>query len=51
MRKLLDRLLLFPSEIHILSKALVLSDLKITEAYLASFDEEAVDSTIDDVFS
>jgi len=26
------------------------SDLKITEAYLASFDEEAVDNTLDEVF-
>lgn len=36
--------------IYNLSKTLGHSDLKITEAYLASFDEEAVDSTIDDVF-
>ena len=36
--------------IYNLSKTLGHSDLKITEAYLASFDEDAVDSTIDDVF-
>lgn len=33
-----------------LSKTLGHSNLKITEAYLASFDEEAVDSTLDEVF-
>jgi len=38
------------NNIYNLSKTLGHSDLKITEAYLASFDEEAVDSTIDDVF-
>lgn len=37
--------------IYNLSKTLGHSDLKITEAYLASFDEDAVDSTIDDVFN
>jgi integrase len=38
------------NNIYNLSKTLGHSDLKITEAYLASFDEEAVDSTLDDVF-
>ena len=37
--------------IYNLSKTLGHSDLKITEAYLASFDEDAVDSTLDDVFN
>ncbi len=37
--------------IYNLSKTLGHSDLKTTEAYLASFDEDAVDSTLDDVFN
>ena len=37
--------------IYNLSKTLGHSNLNITEAYLASFDEDAVDSTIDDVFN
>jgi integrase/recombinase XerD len=39
------------NNIYNLSKTLGHSDLKITEAYLASFDEDAVDSTLDDVFN
>jgi integrase len=38
------------NNIYNLSKTLGHSDLKITEAYLASFDEEAVDNTLDEVF-
>ena len=37
--------------IYNLSKTLGHSGLKITEAYLASFDEDAVDKTLDDVFN
>ncbi len=36
--------------IYNLSKTLGHSDLKTTETYLASFDEDVVDSTLDDVF-
>jgi integrase len=38
------------NNIYNLSKTLGHSDLKVTEVYLASFDEEAVDSTLDEVF-
>jgi hypothetical protein len=34
-----------------LSKTLGHSSLKVTEAYLASFDEKAVDDTLDSVFN
>jgi integrase len=36
--------------IYNLSKTLGHSSLKVTEAYLASFDEKAVDDTLDSVF-
>jgi len=37
--------------IYNLSKTLGHSSIKITEAYLASFDEKAVDDTLDQVFN
>jgi integrase len=36
--------------IYNLSKTLGHSSIKITEAYLASFDQKAVDDTLDEVF-
>jgi site-specific recombinase XerD len=37
--------------IYNLSKTLGHSSIKITEAYLASFDQRAVDDTLDEVFN
>jgi len=39
------------NNIYNLSKTLGHSSLKITEAYLASFDEDAIDDTLDNVFN